>query len=636
MTKFRHWAWSYTNTTVFHYAYTALASISVTLLLVKACGQPPVVVEGQPQEIPQAEDPPIPVPAPVLCGVQPVGSTRPAECPAGEVGQAYEICGADGEWSPAPANSCKPASEACGKVTFADVKPVFDGKCVGCHGQWAGDNYDIVKNDFAKIRYRITSANSGDVMPPQIGLPAADRKLFLDWEAGGFIEEPEDCEASAGLIRIQDANAAMIALAQADIEQRTARGFKAAVADLRFALLTHKVNGGVTAEEFRKNMAGLNKALNAVSLEDDIALCSPVGPGQSICGISLEDFGWTSSDWEAFVKVDPLKIVDNTTSGKILRALTGSNQPWLHADNLAIISQQPAAYYQVRGIPTQLKAYLAQKGVDLEELIRERDVVAAGTFRSPISLQKHRGALIFESDDGFCSITFDPNDKAENLQENPIFNLFNPGKNRFDFKFVAQETICGLENGQQEYGLWAANGLRQDAAPNDVVRDTENPYDPSPTIISAESCQGCHGNEASTSGFLPIEDEVGEFYSRSNGELDAATLDFVRDIYGQKVKLAGIMSAHNKAHAASLAIIGQRPGDGNPYKTITYPFKQNWDLKKLADFLMITEDELKVGVDSSNQLRAQIGSLITGGTITEGAVVAAIPLVIKEMRLFED
>jgi len=644
--------WQYSEMTAWH--KLGIGSVSLMMLIfvarVTSCGaQPP------PTTVQTAEGP---VDVPSVCADgSAVGATREKACPAGEEGKIYEVCsiktGAP-DWAEV-SRSCKaPEEPQCASVTFAQVKPVFDGKCVGCHGQWAGDNYELVKKDWNKIRYRITSANAGDKMPPQIGLPAADIKLFLDWEAGGFIEKPEDCQASTGgVLRIQELNAAMIQLAQADIEQQNFAylkkaaktnevlpknywaGFSQKTSQVRFGIMAHKINGGIDPDDFRKQMAGFNKALNSVSRDDEIALCSPIGPSQSICGISLEDFGWTAADWDLFVQADKLHLVDNTTSGRILRQLTGSNQPWLHGDNLSIISQQPQVYYQILGIPTDLRRYLATKGVDLEKKIRERDIVQAGTFESPIALGKHRNVMFFEGDDGFCSITFDPNKADENLQENPIINLFNPGKNAFDFNYVASEILCIRENGTLEGSLWAANGVRQDAAPNDVVRDTENPYEPSPTIITMESCQGCHGNNPNIA-MLPFVDDVGVFYSRSNGNLDAATLDFVRETYGQTTKLSGTISAINKVHAAAMAKVGIQASDGNVFKLVTYPFKQNWSLKKLADFLLIDEDELRVGIDSSNELRSQIGALLNGQQITEGAIVRAIPVVVREMQLLED
>ncbi len=622
----------YLEFTMWHRLPIFLGGTSIALLAIiglqRGCGAPPPVATPAASE--QA-------PATACADGSAAGTTRPVACPAGQSGQKFEVCTAAGAWSPVPGDTCAAGGPpACNLVTFAQVKPVFDAKCVGCHGQWAGDNFEAVKADFQKIKYRIVTPNAGEVMPPNSRLPSAESKLFLDWEAGGFPKDAANCEAGAGSFRIQELNAAMIALASSEIEQGLSFGKTAKTANVRFAIMSHKRAEGISQEDFRKQWAGLNKALNAVSREGDIATCAPIGPQQSVCGIALEDFGWTPRDWEIFAAGDKLKIVDNTTSGKILRQLTGSNQPWLHGDNLSIISQKPTQYYQVLQVPATLQAYLAGKGVDLVKEINAREVVAVGTFKSPISLQKHRGGYFFEADDGFCSITFDPNDINENLLESPIMDPFATRRDGVFFNFVASETICMMENGMQEYGLWAAGGARQDAAPNDVVRDTENPFDPSPTIIAGESCHGCHGNEASSSGFLQVEDEVGEFYSRSNGNLDTATLDFVKDIYGQTTKLSGIMASHNKTHFAALALVGQKSGDGNSYKLVTYPYKQNWTLKKLADFLLISEDELRVGIDSSNNLRAQLGILLTGNTITQGAVEKAIPQVVAELRLFED
>jgi cytochrome c5 len=103
--------------------------------------------------------------------------------------------------------SCEPEPQPTqSQPSFsADVLPVFEQKCVACHGNlggWGGSNYEDVmtSGDHAPVIIPGDIENSllaqkllgtqsvGTVMPPAGKLPDAEIQAILDWIAAGAPE----------------------------------------------------------------------------------------------------------------------------------------------------------------------------------------------------------------------------------------------------------------------------------------------------------------------------------------------------------------------------------------------------------------------------------------------------------------
>ncbi|ATN06620.1 hypothetical protein CRN76_15000 [Chryseobacterium indologenes] len=74
----------------------------------------------------------------------------------------------------------------------ADVKPIMDNSCMGCHGAGAFKpfaTYDQVKNNIDGILDRIQRPNGDPLKMPKGGsLSATQINIFIKWKADGLTE----------------------------------------------------------------------------------------------------------------------------------------------------------------------------------------------------------------------------------------------------------------------------------------------------------------------------------------------------------------------------------------------------------------------------------------------------------------
>jgi hypothetical protein len=62
----------------------------------------------------------------------------------------------------------------------------------------------------------------------------------------------------------------------------------------------------------------------------------------------------------------------------------------------------------------------------------------------------------------------------------------------------------------------------------------------------------------------------------------------------------------------------------------------DWNIEQLASFLFLSVDDFKTKLKQSAQGQAQVGQLLSGGTITFDQLVQSLPVLIADLRLFEE
>lgn len=514
------------------------------------------------------------------------------------------------------------------------VKALISASCgPKCHGEFS--EYATAKDYAAKMVERIKLSDPNLHMPKPnnfgYGEPsAADVANLEGWIAAGFPEKASDCEGPApgGGFRtlqnsLEDANRA---LDQEDDRQ-----------DIRFAFANHITNQTGFAGDIRLYWASVNKALNSLArTEKDIIKCQIVDAAGSVCKLSLSAYGLTAASWNAILREEPFNFpISGSAVGRDIIAKTGSNQPFLHADVLAEFAMRPTAYYAITGIPATFAEYQKQIGSDLEGDIKEtanvwrtrrrnaEKVIFAATNDTAIS-DSNRMVIHFESQIDKCTITFDVidgNADVKNILRSPLLVV---GKNQFQPD--GSETLCLMENGMIEGGLFDAAGNRADIAPTNLVIDFETKLQ-AKDIFTYATCGGCHAK-----GLRPIQDKVRDSY---NDDPDDAFL--VQGLYGTQVQINAFQNGFNATHQAALAKLGLTNADPEPWRYTREQMLLPWDFSEFCAFIMLTETECKRKFDISNQARAKLGGLLQpNGTATFAQVVDAFPDVIREFQLGQD
>lgn len=565
---------------------------------------------------------------PSKCGDFDTGEIKKESC---EGGEKVSVC-SSGDWLEI-SNSCGQAGVGCEQITFQDdIKPLVDDKCLGCH--FSPERYDdpaVFRKYFDESLRLVNLSNNDPSRMPKFPAPElsfGEKRLLEGWRADGFLDNCDGVPSDGpdfgflDLDYIED----NILLDQNRLDESDRE-------NTRYLVSTHRRIEGQDDREFEIFEKAANKTLNSLSFERDIFAVTPVDLARSIYRLDLRAIGWDAADWQSIEYADPFKIVSNTAKGRLIRILADANQPWFHLENFINITQQPDVYYSLLDLPGTFGELADQLGVDyVEDLSETFDGRLIGFNGSPISNQKNRLLSRHESDDGFMWITYDPVDldgvPERNLLEFPLL-AETGGKRVFDF--AAGEVIFTLPNGFLGYMLVNNRGIRQNDAPINIVVDTESPVKPAPAIVNAISCHRCH-----SAGIIPSVDQIRNAVIANASEFDAIDVELVKALYKGPATNAALFANDNKHYKQALEKAGISQGDPDPLTASTDQFLLDWSLKEVAGFFFRGEDEFKQLLNQSAQGKAQVGQLLTGGSITFDQLVQVAPILIEDLRLFED
>ena len=404
------------------------------------------------------------------------------------------------------------------------VKPLTDKNCVGCHSGMSGydgavDFLQVAEKGGKNGLRRIFGA-AGSIMPPQgsgFNLTEDEKQTIDTWVKEGF---KKTCAGTGsgegGYFTFEDIETAMVNF----LENQDAEGRSST----RFIIGTNNINNPETKINSNHLKGASAKSVNQISNDREITL--PVAIGAGVYAVELNDLKLTKDDWQIIIDADPFKFESNTTKGKNIKDLTGSNRPWIHLDNFINVSHTDPVYSKVKRIPNNLNGFLNLVKVDAQQNYNDFTAHLIGVQQSEISPEdKDRLLERLEGDEGICWST---RDNSINDLNNPAtditqFPLVPETGSKRNFLVKASEYICEQKNGMFIYALFNAQGVRQDFAPLDVVVNTKaagRRLDP--TIRNARECSRCH-NE----GFIAAKDQVRN--STGFNFLAAQTINATRD-----------------------------------------------------------------------------------------------------------
>ena len=179
------------------------------------------------------------------------------------------------------------------------------------------------------------------------------------------------------------------------------------------------------------------------------------------------------------------------------------------------------------------------------------------------------------------------------------------------------------------YGLFNAAGNRENAAPLVVVQDNLSPIDAE--INAGGDCQRCHKN-----GIIPMDDQIRDHVLSAGSGFDAIDRETVRELYRGKGALLAAITRDNRIFQAALDKLGIFADDPDPVNLALDRFKLDLDLKEVASFLFLEENELSELLPQSQIASQKIGQLLSGGTVSLEVLKATLPDLIRDLRLFED
>jgi hypothetical protein len=607
---------------------------------------PPAVQPPPPPASPPGVQPPPPPPPPVTCpDGSASGAVRQEACPAGDMGQLTQVCTA-GAWKDA-ANSCvTPPAPACTKTVYAVVQPIFAGYCATCHT--FGASYATAQASAAEISRRVGLPAGDNAHMPLTGytqFPAGgtEAATLQKWVTDGAVQ---DCNQSAGpqFIDLNYQNTAALKDILSPSVLPADRVFT------RYIFLGDMIDAGLTKAELTKAelsvyVQAMNKALNGVNEDTETtATMQSVEPLGAVWRFDLRSFGLGAADIAAVDAADPFNLIDNTSNGQILQALTGTKKYFYQADNWVDTTyRQSAVYYQLLKIPATLALLQAQVGVNEANDLATFQANLIGSDSSPIAQQKSRILIRVAQDRNASAYWYRTND-VNAIPAHVIVNgVVEDSKNAFQFPLLlgaggvenftpdASEVIFQLKNGHQAYALFDGAGNRLNVADTAVVIDKLSPVSVGGAINNANSCSRCHNM-----GLIPYVDRV--LASIVKQPLPVANDNqIVKSLYASAATNAALFRADNLAYGVALRKIGVDPNAPDPMNVITDKLLLPWDETMAASKLFLTIPEFEEALHQSAATLNLEGALLSpGGTVPEAVIVAALPQFIKDARLLQD
>lgn len=541
--------------------------------------------------------------------------------------------------NPIPGPGPSPGDPGCenGRVTaFVDIQRILTDKCADCHPGY--DSFANASNQakFGGYLNRISlPANNVRRMPkiPNPEFSVGEKNLFQAFASDGYNREKVCRGGGGGVFGLKDVHDIERAF-EADLDS-----LNSAVGELnsRWLLSTHKRNAEQSIGRLRNFKKGIDKAVNFLQdvNEDDILLTTASDQEETIFRIDLDAYGLTADDWALVVSRNKFNFVSRTRRGKRIRDRTGTDVPWMHADNFINIALgDPEVYNVLRDVPLNLNTLLDELDVDVAGGFSGDFTARMMGFNGSRIGEQNRLGLRLDQDstNGGYWQSFDVDDNFladKNLFKFPLLVV---GQNRF--RFDASEIIFSLSNGLMGFALYNADGVRQVAAPTNIVEDDENPFDSE--IENGMDCMRCHRD-----GLLPMRDQIRNSVFENANEFDVDDVEFVRALYRTNDTNSALINTDNVDYRQALSKLNISVGSLDPTNEFVDDFKRQWTLEDTAG-LVATMGTKTPGIgykdDFCNRLnlaRGDLGVLCSSPTaiVTKQQVEESFPDLVIDFRL---
>jgi serine/threonine-protein kinase len=409
------------------------------------------------------------------------------------------------------------------QVLAAQVKEVFRAQCLECHGgkkKQAGlsildrallvDKKKVVvpgKPDDSELIARIIATDESRMPePPNLALAADQVELIRKWIVAGAPDFPADVvgptedkkdPAFQGKVGIDHIHRHILKYVR-----ELPAGDRAFV---RFFSFNHILTGGATAEELTRQRDAMIKALNHLSLQEELYIPAAIdAPLNTVYAVDIRKLGWHlqpynrwagrnvagKSDLNLFdlilleypygIVYPDSELFDHVVEEYLLPTRQARPIAYVRSDWFASVATLSPLYEDLLQLPFTLGELEQRLGVDADADLSQGLAWRAGMTISGVSrnnrvVERHpaRGVRYY-----WKSFDFRTSKGPENMFKDPI-NLHPAGG----------EMIFGLPNGLQAYYVADGAGSRLEAAPTEIVSDK---FASDRVVRNGLGCMRCH------------------------------------------------------------------------------------------------------------------------------------------------
>jgi len=402
----------------------------------------------------------------------------------------------------------------------------------------------------------------------------------------------------------------------------------------RFLSVCEQFNEGNKVEPF---INAVNKTLNSISIERDIALSRSTGLTGCVCAIDLRDYGITISEWNLIVQENPFKrtFESFTSRGILIKQLTQTRQDWLPAHVFSFTAFDANVYPWLLDLPTTLSDLQIFLGIDtLQDNFdqEDRETYLFGMTRSPIAIGKPRMALRTTSRDGFYYQTYDVVTGNVGLRDKNIFQSPFPVEARSQNTINPDgvEVIFSLPNRMLGFFLADAAGNRQNFAPLDLVVDTEASALALDPTIRYLSCNRCHSQ-----GIIERSDEI---FAKVRNDNSFNNFDVQKSAFwhGRPAGLSAAVRQDNQIFYNSLQGINIGSNEPDFVNLYTDRLRQESDINQLAALMFINPQEFDSKLRGTVASINEIGAVLNGDKVSFDQIQRTLQLFVFEANIFRD
>jgi hypothetical protein len=439
------------------------------------------------------------------------------------------------------------------------------------------------------------------VAPEPAPAPAPEARPAPGRPPAVAVAAPAPAEPACKFVNHKD----MIGIIAADLDAMP----KSRAKGTRYLTLTHLASI-CTKEKFMEvyRQAAI-KLVNSLSRSSDVVVLEGIDPARSILRINIDDLGWDAADWEALVAEYPYGTRPDTQLNNVLASATGTKTAYVRGDWFAFKASRPVGiggmYEKLLKLPKTAQELAKQQGVDISNNIKRFTAQRAGFQKSGVSAH-NRLIERHPSKNGYfwTSYDFAGSRRKQSLFEFPL----GPG-GATGFDHDGGETIFSLPNGFQAYYLNTADGKQLDKGPVDIVRDLDNPRDPS--VINGISCMRCHDQ-----GMRKAKDDIRESVSKGRS-FSKEVREQVEALFPPSEKMDQIIAGDAKRFADAMTRAGLNPSLKLNGVEMTFAlsraYEEDLGLEQAASELGLQKDEfLQAAQDADKQYKSLVRRLQQG------------------------
>jgi hypothetical protein len=350
--------------------------------------------------------------------------------------------------------------------------------------------------------------------------------------------------------------------------------------------------------------------------------------GAFLCPIDLRDLGWDARIWDRIVAEYPYGLLPEGPKARAVKSYCQCNLPYVRGDWLANAASRPPLYHDILKLPATQPELERLLRIDVDADILRSRVMRSGFKNSAIS--KHN-RLVEWHKTGYGALwktyDFGSNTGSADLFAHPTGPIWldNPGAFRHD----GGEIVFNLPNGFQAYMLVDGKGKRINAAPINIVTDTQNPRDP--VIMNGISCMGCHSD-----GVKPVpEDQVRAHVEANEKTYSAAEVAAVKALHHPKEQMNAAVRDFERLFTRAVEIAGGEASGGDPVSRLSSLYDAPLTPTFAGAELGLTAHQLKGRIAASSpDLKRILASLQSvDGSVPRQVFLAAFPKIVHEWKL---